>query len=393
MRAEALAQVPVHGRECARATHHVDAGQLAPIDVLLLAARIAHRRLHRIERLLNERGAGGEHVFGRQHQRLVAAESGEIDDQLAGVRVDRLLLQPALVEEQLALARRRDRPELLLHQPEDRLVEVVAAQPRDAGGGDDLVRAPLHLDQRRVEGAPAQVVDQDVLALAGHRLAETVGVLETGSAGLVEQGDDVEAGPAEGVDGEDALRAGRIRRDAHRGLERLPLAGARVGPQPQLIAQVREEGGEQVDQLDGARTRAHFRLRPGVVEQSLERAQDGPLRVVRHRGRLRSEPQGAVLSRGRERGDEVGVLERGDRIVPAVDRRDHRVRRPEVDPQPHADLNLPLRQTKSAPQSAPLRTVSAVRRLIRRGAGIRNGGSPRNRGSRGAETSPARRRG
>src|SRR6185503_3784813 len=34
---------------------------------------------------------------------------------------------------------------------EDRLVEVVAAQPRHAGGGDDLVHAPGHVDQRRVE--------------------------------------------------------------------------------------------------------------------------------------------------------------------------------------------------------------------------------------------------
>src|SRR5439155_13565552 len=39
---ELFAQMPVDGRKSAGATHHVQPGQLAPIDALQLAARVAH---------------------------------------------------------------------------------------------------------------------------------------------------------------------------------------------------------------------------------------------------------------------------------------------------------------------------------------------------------------
>ena len=112
-------------------------------------------------------------------------------------------------------------PDAVEHDLEDRVVEVVAAQARHAGGGDDLVDAPGHVDQRRVEGAPAEVVDEHVLAAAGDRAAEAVRVLEPGGGGLVEQGEDLEAGAAEGLQGQEALVVGGVGGHAHRDLERL----------------------------------------------------------------------------------------------------------------------------------------------------------------------------
>ena len=52
---------------------------------------------------------------------------------------------------------------------------------------------PGHLQQRRVERAAAEVVDQDVLALGGDGRAVPVGIFEARGGRLVEQRDDFEA--------------------------------------------------------------------------------------------------------------------------------------------------------------------------------------------------------
>src|SRR5438094_895341 len=91
VRAELLAQPPVHRRKRRGAADHVDTGQLGPGHLVLSPAGIAHGGFHRRERLLDQRGAGvvdlvdGDHVF--------------VDDELPRVRIERLLLLAALVEQ------------------------------------------------------------------------------------------------------------------------------------------------------------------------------------------------------------------------------------------------------------------------------------------------------
>ena len=94
--------------------------------------------------------------------------------------------------------------ELLGQVHDDRLVPEDAAQPVVAAGADHPDQPILDLDHRDVEGAAAQVVDQDHLVLA---LFQTVG---DGAGGrLVEDRADVQAGEPAGVGGRLAL--GRCR--------------------------------------------------------------------------------------------------------------------------------------------------------------------------------------
>ena len=71
-------------------------------------------------------------------------------------------------------------------------------------------------------------------------------VLEAGRGRLVEQRHHLEAGSGEGVQGEEALRARGVGRDADRGLD--PLAGAHVDVRAvlQVAAQLREETREKL---------------------------------------------------------------------------------------------------------------------------------------------------
>ncbi len=73
------------------------------------------------------------------------------------------------------------------------------------GGGDGLVVLAGHVHERGVEGAAAQVVDDDVLASRGDGVAVAVRVLEAGGRRLVEHPDDLEACAAEGVERDEAL--------------------------------------------------------------------------------------------------------------------------------------------------------------------------------------------
>ena len=79
--------------------------------------------------------------------------------------------------------------ELVADEVEQQLVEVVAAELGIAVAGQDLDDAVLDLGQRDVEGAAAQVVDQQPLHLGGVRV-----VGQDGGGRLVDDPDDLQAG-------------------------------------------------------------------------------------------------------------------------------------------------------------------------------------------------------
>ena len=206
-----------------------------------------------------------------------------VEHDAAGVGADRLLLEPALLEELGAGLRRSDRarflPALARASSQDRLVEVVAAEAGLARAGDHLVHLPRHVDERAVEGAAAEVVDQHVLALAGDRAAEAVRVLEPGRGGLVQERQHLEAGAAEGVEGEEALVVGGVGGHADRDLERLarrarPRSSAATISSRRRVkwpARRSARSSELPADLDP-------RQRAGVGEEALEGPQDRPVR-------------------------------------------------------------------------------------------------------------------
>ena len=91
-------------------------------------------------------------------------------------------------------------PEILGQVEDDRLVPERAAEPVVAAGADHPDQAVLDLDHGHVEGAAAEVVDQDGLVLA---LLQPVG--DGGGGGLIQDRPDVQAGQPAGVGGGLAL--------------------------------------------------------------------------------------------------------------------------------------------------------------------------------------------
>ena len=92
--------------------------------------------------------------------------------------------------------------ELLLDVLDEGVVHVRAAQLRVAAGGDDLEAALLpHLHDGDVEGAAAEVEDEDLQLLAG--LLQAVG--EAGGGGLVDDAQHLQAGDLARVLGGGAL--------------------------------------------------------------------------------------------------------------------------------------------------------------------------------------------
>jgi hypothetical protein len=89
-----------------------------------------------------------------------------------------------------------------------RSVPVVAAELVVAGGRLDLDDAVADLEQRDVEGAAAEVEDQDGLLLLA--LVEAVG--QRGGGRLVDDAQDVQAGDLAGLLGGLALGVGEVRR-------------------------------------------------------------------------------------------------------------------------------------------------------------------------------------
>ena len=84
-------------------------------------------------------------------------------------------------------------------------VDVVPTQVSQSVRGEYLVRRADDVDQRGVEGAAAQVVDQDPGASGGDRGRLAMRVLEAGCAGLVEHGSDTEAGLLESLKSQETL--------------------------------------------------------------------------------------------------------------------------------------------------------------------------------------------
>ena len=93
------------------------------------------------------------------------------------------------------------------HPVDDSLIEIVAAEMRVAVGRLDLDDALAHFEDRHVERAAAEVVDDDRLVLL---LVEAVGQCRGG--GLVDDAKDVEAGDLAGVLGGLTLRVVEVRR-------------------------------------------------------------------------------------------------------------------------------------------------------------------------------------
>ena len=237
-----------------------------------------------------------------------------------------LLLPPALLEqpEQLSGRQIAERSVAGCHLREH-MIEVVPAQSGDAVTGDHPMRVRVEFDQGSVEGAAAQVVDQQ----AANQL-DAVAELDRSGGRLVEQPEHLETRPPEGVDGEEALVAVGVGGDAKHNLH-----GWRQRQRPPHVLDHRDQ---QVHERKTRTVHVHARLRPGVLEQTLERPHHGPPRFRLLRPRIPAvEALGAA--EGDERREPVGRalrrLEREERIVAAVRRRHHDPRGPEVDAELH----------------------------------------------------------
>ena len=184
--------------------------------------------------------------------------------------------------------------ELVAHVVQQQLIEVVAAQVRVAVTGEDLDHALFHLHDGNVEGAAAQVIDQQPLHVLRVRV-----VGQGGGGRLVDDADDLQAGQLarlarrlalhfveEGGHGNDGL-ADRVAeellrallqaaendgRDLLRGilpvaqpdphvLSHLPLDGADspLGGKDPLIS------GRRADQQPALRVQAHNRRQNGLA--------------------------------------------------------------------------------------------------------------------------------
>ena len=110
-----------------------------------------------------------------------------------------------------------------VHQPADHpVVPVVAAQGGVAAGGLDLEHPVANLQDGYVEGAPAQVENQN--GLVGVALVEAVG--QGGRGGFVDDPQHLEAGDGAGLFGGGALGVVEVGRD---GDNRLGDVSAQIG--------------------------------------------------------------------------------------------------------------------------------------------------------------------
>ena len=133
-------------------------------------------------------------------------------------------------------------------EPEEHVVEVVAAQAVDTRRGDHFVHRPAHADERNVEGAAADVVHDDVIFFRGERAAVAVGVLEAGRRRFVEKAEHVEAGAPKRVEADETLGAVRVRRGGDEGFERFVRLEERRRREVRPRAQGAREGREELRQ-------------------------------------------------------------------------------------------------------------------------------------------------
>ncbi len=206
--------------------------------------------------------------------------------------------------------------------PDDLLVPVPPAEPVVALGGDHRDRTVLDLDDRDVEGAAAEVVDEHGL------IALVVGaVRDRGGRGLVDDLQHLEAGDAARGRGRLALRHVEVRRarDDHLARSRpVELRGV-VGDLAQDV------GGD----LLGGDLPAEELPAPGGSHLPFDHLDDV---VGVENGRVLGlpphDPRLGVLEQHYGRGDVLALKVRHDGRFAAglVDVRDARVRGPQVDP-------------------------------------------------------------
>ena len=170
---------------------------------------------------------------------------------------------------------------LLGQERGDRVVPVLAAQVVVAGSGQHRDVRGCNPGDSHVEGAAAQVVDQDRLA-SDPCPVQAVG--ESGGRGLVDDSHDLEAGSVAGLNRRLALGVAEIGGDRdHGAIDGLPQGKLSIGLEP-LQHKCRELGrrvGLAVE-LELVKRRAHV----GLEEAGdLRVAQPGPLLgLLTHRG-------------------------------------------------------------------------------------------------------------
>ena len=187
---------------------------------------------------------------------------------------------------------------------QDAGVEVVAAQAVIAVAGQDLHHVFLHPDHGDIEGAAAEVIDQDVLAL---RLIHLVG--EGGGGGFVDDPHHLQARQLAGVAGGLALGVGKIGRDRDDGLGH--------GVAQVILGGALEPAQDQGRDLLGAEflvAQGH----PDVLAHAALDGLDGAVGVqdVLVAGGL-AHQQAAVVGQSHHGGQEAGILD-GDNLGPAV---------------------------------------------------------------------------
>ena len=106
------------------------------------------------DRLVHQRNTGRVDVVDRAGKRRLG-DRGEVDEKATGVRADGFFTDRTLLEQKIACSRGQfAQAGAFSDHLEDRLVEVVAAEPLDALAEDHLVQPAGHLQQRRVECPP-----------------------------------------------------------------------------------------------------------------------------------------------------------------------------------------------------------------------------------------------
>ena len=208
-----------HGGDTAGAAHHQDLGQVGGLQTGVGhgLAHGAHGGVHQMAGELVELGPGQGHVqvLGAGG---VGGDIGEVD--VAGGHAGQLdlgllggLLQALhgnLIAGQVDALGALELADQVLH---DALVEVVAAQPVVAGGGQNLDDAVVDLQNGHIEGAAAQVIHHDLLGLL---LVHAIGQGRGG--GLVDDTLHVQTRDLAGVLGGLTLGIGEVGGDGDNGL-------------------------------------------------------------------------------------------------------------------------------------------------------------------------------
>ena len=223
--------------------------------------------------------------------------------------MQRFLLAPALFQQPEELGARQPAEHGLSHRHlRQQVVEVVPAERADPRAGDDGVGLVVQVHQRGVEGAAPEVVHEET---AVELLAVTE--FDGRRRGLVQEAQHLEARPAERLDGQEPLIAVGVGGHAEHHLEwrREAEAAPQLGDHP----------GEQLHQRIAGAVHLHARVRPGILEDALERSHRRPARLALRRPRVPS--VAPLVAPERHQGREpvriaLARVEGQERIVAAI---------------------------------------------------------------------------